>query len=156
MRIQRLLALLVSAVVTAGLLGVSYPAPMAAAGCVGPTLAVGDTATPGPTSGSPSILVRGQTATIAGISFHAGCEDTFVSAGPGCQASQPTDPQSPLTDVQLVLTQGDRSWELGAADAADRDRQYAISWTVSIPTDVAVGPATLTAAAASIPVQIRD
>lgn len=155
MRIQRLIALLVSAAVTAGLFGISYPAPMAAAGCVGPTLAVGDTATPEPTSDSPSTLVRGQTANIAGVFFHAGCEDSFGSAGPGCQPSQPTDPQSPLTDVPLVLTQGDRSWELGAADAADRDQQYVISWTVSIPTDVAVGPATLTADAASLTVQIR-
>lgn len=154
MRIRRLLIPALSAVMTAGLLGVLSWPPIASAGCVGSFLAVGTSAEPGPPPTAPVSLTRGQTATVAGVFFHAGCEDTFAS-GPGCGAAQPADPQTPLTDVRLTLVQGERSWELGRADAADRDQQYAISWVVSIPTDVAAGPATLDAETATLRVQIR-
>lgn len=154
MRIQRLLALTLSAVVTSCLLGVSYSPLVARASCVEPSLAVGATADPGQQSSQPAQLVRGQTTSVAGIFFHAGCEDTSRTSGPGCRAAQPADPQSPLHDVHLTLTQDDRRWELGTADAADRDQQYAITWTVSIPAETAVGAAMLTAESASLPVQI--
>lgn len=155
MRTLRLLTLTVSAVVTSCLLGVGYSPPAARASCVGPSLAVGATADPGQTANTPANLGRGQTTRITGIFFHAGCEDTFSSPGPGCQAPQPSDPESPLTEVRLTLTQGDRSWELGTADPADREQQYAIIWDVTIPNDVAVGAAELTAASASLAVEIR-
>lgn len=155
MRIQRWLAVTVSAVVTACMLGVGYSPPAARASCVGPSLAVGASAESGEPSDPPTNLVRGQATRITGVFFHAGCEDTFSSPRPGCQASQPADPQSPLTDVRLTLKQGDRSWDLGTADAADREQQYAISWNVVIPNDLAVGAATLTAESAILSVQIR-
>jgi hypothetical protein len=155
MRTLRLLTLTVSVVVTSCLLGVGYSPPAARASCVGPSLAVGTTADPGQPTSTPANLARGQTTRIAGIFFHAGCEDTFSSPGPGCRAPQPSDPQSPLTDVHFTLTQGDRRWDLGTADAADREQQYAIVWDVTIPNDVAVGTAALTAGSATVAVQIR-
>lgn len=154
MRIRRLLALTASVVVTACVLGVGYSPPVARASCVGPSLGVGATIDPGQPSSPPASLGRGETVTVVGVFFHAGCEDTGTS-GPGCGSAQPADPQSPLTDVRLTLTQGDRRWELGAADATDRDQQYAISWDVVIPDDVGAGAATLTAASATLPIVIR-
>ena len=153
MRIRRLLILVVSATVSVTLLGL-VRSPGAAAGCVGTTLAVGASAEPGPQPSKAAAVVRGQPATVSGIFFHAGCEDTGSSSFLGCRAAPPSDPQSPLTGVQLILVQGDRTWILGTADAADREAQYAISWNVSIPDDVAAGPAELRASDASLAVQI--
>lgn len=154
MRFRRLLALTGCVVVTAGVLGVGYSPPDARASCVGPSLGVGATTDPGQPSRPPASLGRGETVTIVGVFFHAGCEDTG-SSGPGCGAAQPADPQTPLTDVRLTLTQGDRRWELGTADATDRAQRYAISWDVTIPDDIAIGAATLTAVSATLPIVIR-
>lgn len=153
MRIRRLLILVVSATVSVSLLGL-VRSPGAVAGCVGPTLAVGGPSEPGPSPSSAVALVRGQSTTVSGIFFHAGCEDTGSSPFLGCRAVPPSDPQSPLTGVELTLAQGDRTWVLGTADATDREQQYAISWNVSIPDDVAAGPAELRAGGASLAVQI--
>lgn len=61
-----------------------------------------------------------------------------------------------MKDVDLVLTQGEASWTLGTADAAGHAEHYAISWDVSLPEDVAPGPAVLSAAGAEVPVQVSD
>ena len=152
MRTRRLLALVVSVVLSGSLLGVVH-LPRSAASCVGPSLAVGASAEPGPSTSTAAVIVRGQPTTVTGMFFHAGCEDT-VSSSPGCHAVPPSDPQSPLTGVELTLVQGDRTWVLGTADAAGRDQQYAILWTASIPDGVAAGPAELRAGDAVLPVQI--
>ena len=79
-------------------------------------------------------------------------------AGPGCRAPQPADPAFPLTNVELTLVQGDRTWALGTADAddrdGDRDQLYKISWTTTVPSDVPAGPAELRAATASLNVEL--
>lgn len=153
MRIRRLLILVMSAAVCASLLGL-VRSPGAVAGCVGPTLELRGPAEPGPSPSSAVALVRGQSTTVSGIFFHAGCEDTWSSSFLGCGATPLSDPQSPLTGVELTLARGDRTWVLGTADATDREQQYAISWNVSIPEDVAAGPAELRAGGASLAVQV--
>lgn len=150
-RASRVIALALSAVVTTSLLGITHP-PRAVAGCGGRWITVGPTAPAQPPSAGAE-LNRAETTTVSGIFFHRGCEDSFGS-GPGCRSSRPPDPQFPLTDVDLTLTQGDRTWELGTADAADRDQSYAISWTVTVPTDAEVGAAQLSAEGATLAVRI--
>lgn len=119
-------------------------APIARAGCVGPVLAVGEEQ---PTGAEPSpALVRvARTAplTVTGIWFHSGCEDTVSYAG--CVRAPAADPEAPLRRVALMLEQNGRTWQLGVADAGDRSTRYAIRWQVSLPADVAAGPATLVA-----------
>lgn len=154
MRIRRLLVLLMSAAVSLSLLGI-VQSPGAAAGCSGPSLAVGtpaDDEWPPPTKAVA--IARGQPTTVSGIFFHAGCEDVVSPSFLGCHAQPPSDPQSPLTGVDLTLVQGDRTWVLGTADAAERDEQYAISWTASIPDGAAAGPAELRAGGAVLAVQL--
>jgi hypothetical protein len=151
-RFSRLCLVAISAAVTVGLLGVGYE-PVAAASCAGPSIAVGSSVDPArpPSTGT---LHRDTDTVVSGLFFHQGCEDTGVPPGPGCRPAPPADPQSPMSDVELTLVQGDRTWILGAADAADRDRLYAITWTVSVPADTRTGAALLRAASASLPVQI--
>lgn len=99
-------------------------------------------------------LSSGTPLTVSGVFFHGGCEDSWGPAGPGCRAQQPADPQFPLNNVELTLVQGDRTWALGTADAADRDQLYKISWTTTVPSDVPAGPAELRAATASLNVEL--
>ncbi|WP_337063283.1 hypothetical protein [Kineococcus sp. G2] len=89
---------------------------------------------------------------MSGRWFHEGCDDTGA-AGAGC-AGPTTTSQSPMEDVDLVLTQGEASWTLGTADAAGRAEQYAVGWQVRLPEDVAPGPAVLSAAGAEVPVLV--
>lgn len=58
--------------------------------------------------------------------------------------------------VELTLRQGGRTWSLGTADAADRDRNYAISWIVQVPADAQPGPATLVSDRAEREVDLAD
>lgn len=74
--------------------------------------------------------------------------------GPSLAVGATADPGQPPSAPALSLTRGDRRWEVGTADATDREQQYAISWTVVVPNDVDVGTATLRAESAVRPVQI--
>lgn len=117
-------------------------------------MAVGASVDPAEPPSSGAKLSPGVRLTVSGVFFHGGCEDSWGPAGPGCRAPQPADPQFPLTDVELTLVQGDRTWALGTADAADRDQLYKISWTTTVPSDVLAGPAELRAATASLDVEL--
>lgn len=132
------------------------PATPAAASCVGPQLAIGsDPAAAEPTaqeSPAPVPVPVGGPLQVSGQWFHDGCDDTGAG-GAGC-AGPITTSQSPLQDVDLVLTQGGVPWTLGTADAAGRAERYAIGWEVELPDDVAPGPAVLTAAGTEVAVQV--
>lgn len=153
MRGSRLVVLALSSVVSAGLLGVGHP-PAATASCVGPSLAVGASVDPAQPPSGEAQLERGTLTTVSGIFFHRGCEDTQEGSALGCHTSPPSDPESPLTDVELILVQGDHRWVLDTADASGRDQLYAISWMVTVPADAAAGSAELRAATASQTIQI--
>lgn len=140
--------------------GIGLFAPAGApASCVGPSLEV-----PGVPTGSPVAdpstgqvltavrLSPGQQLTVRGSYFFDGCNDTSDSS-PGCSGPQVRS-QDPSRDVHLVLTQGSRSWDLGTADATGP--QYAVSWPVTLPSDLAAGGATLTARLAGLPVEVLD
>ncbi|MEZ0493118.1 hypothetical protein AB2L28_12825 [Kineococcus sp. TBRC 1896] len=89
---------------------------------------------------------------MSGQWFHEGCDDTGTG-GAGC-AGPITTSQSPMKDVDLVLTQEEESWTLGTADAAGQAEHYAIGWEVELPDDVAPGPAVLSAAGTEVMVQV--
>lgn len=136
----------------AGTLGVVVPSP-ASASCAGPILGVGsavDTADP-PTTGG--LIQRGQAFTVSGEYFHSGCADTY-STGPGCRQSSDgrDDPETPLTNVQLILKQRSMTWLLTTVDATGE--RHSISWSGRLPTDVEPGPAELLAGSAALPVTI--
>jgi len=103
-------------------------------------------------SPAPARVDRTAPLTVAGIWFHHGCEDTVGYVG--CTRAAPSDPETPMSQVVLTLEQGGRTWQLGVADAGDRDSQYAIRWEVTLPDDVASGPAELVADTARRSIEI--
>lgn len=122
-------------------LGVVAPQPSSAS-CAGSQLVPATTS--GPADTVPALVLHpGRSATVEGRFFHNGCEDSYSTGG--CGRGKYDDPQSPMQGVVLTLRQGEREWPLGSADAADRDRGYAISWAVEIPTEARPGPAVLLA-----------
>ncbi len=148
---QRTAVPLVATVAAVGL-GLFAPQPSSAS-CAGPELVPASVT--GPAEDVPVLALRpGQDAVVEGRFFYHGCEDTYSEGG--CGRGSYDDPQSPMRAVELTLRQGARSWSLGTADAADRDRGYAISWPVRIPTDVLTGPATLTAGTAEREVVVAN
>ena len=148
---QRVAVPLVVMVAAMGL-GLFAPQP-SAAGCAGPELVPASVT--GPAEDVPLLSVHpGQPTTVDGRFFYNGCEDTYSEGG--CGRGSYDDPQSPMRAVEFTLRQGERSWSLGTADAADRDRGYAISWAVRVPTDATPGPATLTAGIAEREVVVAD
>ncbi|MGQ0847052.1 MAG: hypothetical protein ACT4QF_23280 [Sporichthyaceae bacterium] len=149
---RRRIAIPLVATIAAAGLGLLAPQPSSAS-CAGPQLVTASA--PGPAeSAPPSTLRVGEPATVEGRFFYNGCEDSYRTGG--CGRGGYDDPQSPMRAVELTLTQGDRSWALGTADAADRDRSYAISWAVAIPADARSGPATLAAGSAQSEVVLAE
>ena len=134
--------------VLAGLLG-TWPVHGAAASCTAPTLAVGAPPEHGPEP-APAVVVLGSRPTVTGDGFMTGCDDT--GQGSGCRA--PASEQEPMRDVALVLEQGGVSVVLATADAG-QDDVHGILWHVRVPTRFRPGPATLSAAGASLPVELR-
>ena len=128
----------------------------AAAGCVGPEINMGEEVQNAPRTGDEIALTRGQLVTVSGTRFRHGCSDVGIGGG-GCGAAprQGPDPGSPLTDVELTLQQGQRSWVLGTEGASAQSAGFTIRWDVQIPSDAGLGPAELRADTASMPIRIR-
>lgn len=128
------------------------PTWTASAGCVAPYLRVDDAG-----EGRP-IVFRGASVTVEGRAFVEGCDDTDGSSGfLGC-SSHDEEPVLPHEDVLLRITQGDRRWDLGRADAgsADDNQLGQISWTITVPGDLKPGRALLEADASdSLPILVR-
>jgi hypothetical protein len=141
---QRLLRVTACLSLLGGALGL-WPSSSALASCVGPELAVLPAGAPPP----PVVSVSAEV-TVTGEWFRSGCDDT--GQGSGCGA--PESEEAPLEDVELHLEQDGRSVPLGTADAADKDRRYAIAWDVELPAGLRPGPAVLHAADAALPVQL--
>lgn len=119
-----------------------WPAWLASAGCVAPYLE--DSAT----GAAPPVLVRNTSVTIEGDAFATGCDDTGSTWG--CAGES----RVPMEDVTLRIRQGEREWELGAADASDGDEVGHIVWTVALPEGLKPGRATLQADS-SEPLRVR-
>jgi hypothetical protein len=156
MRAGRYVAVGLSIVFVASVLGIGAPVP-ASAGCAGPTMAVGasvdDT---GPSTGT-GVVRRGESIVVSGLWFHSGCEDTVSTSVVGCSArtDPPLDPEAPLADVVLNLRQGSRSWRIDTGSAGDRAGRYAITWHGTVPADATPGGAVLQAGSATVPVTLR-
>ena len=148
-------ALLALAVVTgAAVLGL---ATSAAGSCVGPILGLGSTPPEMPRSDTAASVTVDRDAEVAvsGRWFFTGCSDTFVGGGcSGDGPGRPLETQSPMTGVQLELSQGTSTWPLGTADATGDDD--VVGWRVRIPADAGSGPAILTAEGAELPIVITD
>lgn len=123
------------------------PESPATGSCAAPALSV-----PGAFGDPPTLLVAGET-TVRGSHFVTGCDDQ-PDVGLGCGA-EPTTEEVPMSGVELTLSQGDRVWRLGRADAgtgeADRGE---VTWSVRIPADVGQGPAVLWAGGTRLKVQV--
>ena len=141
--------------------GLGLFAPVSApAGCVGPELRVRDAAAettePGAATDQPPRVVTlraGQQVSVRGRYFFVGCNDTGTSTG--CSSTDP-EPMPPAKDVDLTITQGDRSWVLGTADAGPAKGSYRVRWDVQLPVELEVGDATLTARDTELRVVIPD
>lgn len=143
-------ALIAGIAAAAGSLGLITPLALSAS-CVGPSLSVEPPIEPPRMTPAAAIVVRGESSTVYGEWFRDGCNDTGVS---GCGV-RVQDPESPLTDLELRLRQGDQSWPLGTADAGDRAVHYAVTWVFTVPDQARPGAATLETDAAELYVQVR-
>lgn len=145
------------AVFVAAVAAVGLPLPHAAqASCLGPSIAVGtavDVRNP-PTSGGS--LIAGQRVTVTGEWFRSGCDDTGASAVGCSTGSGQRSTEAPLTEVQLVLRQGQSRWTIDTRDAAGRSDRYAVAWQGRIPKAARPGPAELMANTAILPVLISN
>ncbi|HEY5786112.1 MAG TPA: hypothetical protein VIT65_15175 [Microlunatus sp.] len=153
MRTIARLVLALAAIAGAALLGV---VPSAVGSCVGPLIGVGSTppAMPGAENAAPVTVDRDGEVVVSGRWFFTGCSDTFVGGCSGDGPGRPLETQSPMTGVQLELTQGTSTWRLGTADATGDDD--VVAWQVRIPDEARNGPATLTAGGAQLPIMITD
>lgn len=137
-----------AAVVVSATFGLGAFAPdHAAASCAGPML-------------TSAVVRPGEPLEVTGTNFFDGCADQVVVGGPGCSGpsgpsdSHATEVQTPMTDVELTLTQGGRTWRLGRADAGPAGTDYAVRWQVVAPSGLVAGPATLQAATTQLPVVV--
>jgi hypothetical protein len=90
------------------------------------------------------VLVHpGEAIQVSGKGFFDGCNDTATT---GCLGG--STEQTPAENVQLVLRQDGQSWPLGYANATNASEGYAVTWNLTLPTDVNTGPAVLVADAA--------
>lgn len=126
-----------------------FPGSPAAASCVGPYL-----------DGVDGDVVEARaTMTVEGRAFVDGCRDTMSCTGfLGCSSCEWNDPPpTPMTDVELRLEQGGRSWSLGTADARSADDEVGwVTWQVTLPDDVRRGRARLvTDAGATATIRVR-
>lgn len=133
------------------------PLPAARAGCVGPFLAVG--APPRVDAPPPAVrptLTVGSAALVGGLLFRSGCEDVVSVTGGGCSRrhEEHPDAETPARKIRLTLVSGDRTWTLGTADAGGSAEFYPVTWSVQIPDDVSLGPASLQAGVARLSVVV--
>ena len=98
----------------------------------------------------PTRVSRDDELVVTGELFRFGCDDTGQDSG--CN-SAPSE-ESPMRDVALVLTQGQRFWSLGSADAAPKADRYRLEWRAALPAEVATGPAVLRADVAELRLRI--
>lgn len=103
------------------------------AACVGPGLEV-----------SPKRVAPGDTFALEGSGFFSGCEDVIIDG-------EPVDEEQPKQDVEIVLRQGSRTWELGTVDASE---DYSIATKLEIPESVKPGKATVTADSAEAAIRV--
>ena len=91
---------------------------------------------------------------VSGKWFKDGCADT-VAYTAGCDPQPiPGETERPLTGVALTFSQGQRDQILGVADAGSGP-DFAIRWTIRIPTDARLGFSIITAGEAALPVDVR-
>src|SRR6185436_1305451 len=109
-------------------LGWSVRAPVVAADCMGPTI-----------TGPSTSVDRGQTTTIEGAAFGDSCYDTGPPPpGQGVLGR-------PVTDIELVITQGSTDIVVARGDA---DAHLGFSVEIVVPPSLAPGAATLSARSA--------
>ena len=141
--------------VSSAVLGVVATSPVTAS-CAGPTLDVAGAQVRYDSTGAepPAAVLRQRAGTIVvtGTAFGDGrCDGPrHVS---GCRpppADVPPTPPAPARDVRLLLSQGERTWRLGTADARSTGHGAVVRWEVELPPELEPGSATLTAEATSV------
>lgn len=128
------------------MLGTFVPQHDVVAACAAPTIsAVGqESAAPG---GFWPTLTRGGAVRVRGDYFVDGCADAMRCATePGCGGEtrcEANEVVRPLQGVTLRMVQGDRTWELGRADATGPTNT--VAWDVVVPRKARPDAATLEA-----------
>jgi len=85
-------------------------------------------------------LDRKQRLRVQGSNLTSDCQDTYSST-PGCAAPDPVRPAGPMPNLELVLTQGRRSWTLAEDVPVAPDLTAQVE--VQLPRDLRPGAATL-------------
>lgn len=138
--------------VTATLLGLAVaplPQRSATASCAGPYL---ENAEELRLRAGAAVVVEGRAFTGGGCQDSMSCSTTL-----GCDSCEYDDPPAvPMEDVELLLVQGDRTWEVAVADAgrAEDNRLGWVEWEFEVPSGVRPGRAELHAEGAE-PVRVR-
>ncbi len=134
------------------LLGALLFAPTAHADCVTPQIIQLQGAALGPDAESSTVLIEsGGMLEVAGEWYSIGCDDV-VETRLGCNARQRETPK-PMTGVKITLSQvGGATWDLATVDATGE--RFDVSWSGTVPADIALGPATLNVGPTSIQIEI--
>ena len=134
------------------LLGTLLFAPTAQASCAGPQIIQLQGTARGPDAESSAVLIEpGGVLELAGEWYSIGCDDV-AETRLGCNARQQETPE-PMTGVKITLSQaGGATWDLATVDATG-DR-FDVSWSGTVPAEIALGPATLSVGPTSIQIEI--
>ena len=134
---------LVAVCATASLAAWPVPGGPAAADCAGPSLSLAGA--DGAAGSLPVVTLEGPTE-VVGRGFVDGCDDTGGGSVWGCGSGE-GEVETPLSDVELVVRQGGRTWELGTADAgtAADGRLGQVAWQAQLPSGLEPGRAVLVA-----------
>lgn len=134
--------LLLSSAVLLGVAVAPYPQSPAHASCAAPVLQVSGS------DGVPVLLRRGERVTVTGQGFVDGCDDTGGGSVLGCSGHDSRGTTAPLTDVELVLVQGQpvtTQTSLATSDAGDASGGELghIAWSFTVSAQQPLGPAVL-------------
>lgn len=136
------------------LLGALLLAPAAHASCAGPQITTLQGTALGPNAQTSNVAIEpGGVLDVAGEWYSIGCDDVAETRF-GCNARQKETPE-PMTDVKITLSQGSgETWDLATVDATG-DR-FDVSWSGTVPADVALGSATLSVGPTSIDIEVTN
>lgn len=99
------------------------------------------------------VVAPGETVTLSGAGYVEGCDD---GGDPHMGCGAPLH-ERPRQDVELSLSQGSDEVVLAVADAEKVGDDFGhVSWIVTIPADVSLGRAVLSADGAELDIRIRS
>ncbi len=95
---------------------------------------------------SPKRVAPGDTFALEGTNFFSGCGDVIIDG-------EPVDEERPKQDVEIVLRQGSRDWDLGTVNAK---KDYSIATKLRVPENARPGKATVRAGGAETAIRVSS